>query len=47
MKFVLTENQLNNLLEIEEVNGLLSESLNENLNLDILKKKKSQQLLWT
>lgn len=39
MKFVLTENQLNNLLEIEEVNGLLSESLNENLNLDILKKK--------
>ena len=39
MKIVLTESQLNTLLTIEEVNLILTESLNENLNFNILKKK--------
>lgn len=45
MKVVLTENQLNNLILIEEVKIVLSESLNENLNFDILKSKIKKLLL--
>lgn len=39
MKIVLTESQLNTLLTIERVDTVLTESLNEGLNFDILKKK--------
>ena len=39
MKIVLTESQLNTLLTIEEVNLIMAESLNEDLNFNILKKK--------
>ena len=45
MKVVLTENQLNNLILIEEVKIVLSESLNENLNFDILKSRIKKLLL--
>lgn len=45
MKVVLTENQLNNLVLIEEVKIVLSESLNENLNMNILKDKIKKLLL--
>ena len=45
MKLVLTENQVNNLILIEEINTIISDVINENLNMENLREKIKKLLL--
>lgn len=45
MKLVLTENQVNNLILIEEINTIISDTINENLNMENLRAKIKKLLL--
>lgn len=45
MKLVLTENQVNNLILIEEINTIISGTINENLNMENLRVKIKKLLL--